>query len=103
MKSQISDILRFDIPDATNNFREYVFELLLKTELSTKVLVIVLNAMTDISVGIKKGHDERLISEIDYWEGLGYTSTEMNFIFYKSILDVAYTRMEMIIMSSEET
>lgn len=95
MNSRISDILRFDIPDARNGFREYVFELLLKQELSTNVLSIVLNSMVDISVGIKKDHDERLISEIDYWENLGYNSTEMNFIFYKCIMDIAYRKLEM--------
>lgn len=95
MTSRMSDILRFDIPDARNDFRNYVYELLFKRELSTDVLAIVLNAMVDISVDIKKGHDERLISEIAYWEGLGYGLVEMNFIFYKSIIDVSYTRLEL--------
>lgn len=80
MNSRISDILRFDIPDARNGFREYVFELLLKQELSTNVLSIVLNSMVDISVGIKKDHDERLISEIDYWENVRKLFQDVDFI-----------------------
>lgn len=103
MKTQISEILRFDIPDASNDFREYVFELCSKYDLSTDILHNVLGSLVDISLGLVKDIDSRLISEVAHWESLGYNSTEMNFIFYKSILDVAYNRMEMIIMSHEET
>ena len=103
MKTQISDILRFDIPDATNNFREYVFDLYAKYKLSTEILNYVFKSLVDISLGLTKDADARLVSEYTHWETLGFTTTEISFIFHKSILDVGYNRMEMIILSSEKS
>ena len=92
--SQINEMLRFDIPDAGEDFRQYVFELRSRIELIKDIHDFVLNAGVDIANGLTKDHDKRLISEYEKWESLGYTLTEMNFIFYKSILDVSFMHLQ---------
>lgn len=83
----VNDILRFDIPDTSIQFNEYLLEQFSAGRFTYDIFNEIADDLLDIDLGISKT-DSRIVDEFKSFQNNGYGCVEFAFIVLKACYSV---------------